>query len=145
MSFTNCLYSKSTWQAGAFVWLYMCCDNIWDVHRGTNCNCKSSIKSVAWHMLNSGFLLIIHNYYNITIQVTNVRQQEKLKYPPHPLSTIELEKRASRYFRMSSEHTMKVSICWELCYVIVYVLYWWVMYFSSLQLHSRWFILLIVD
>ncbi|KAM7513869.1 hypothetical protein LguiA_003452 [Lonicera macranthoides] len=34
---------------------------------------------------------------------------EKLKYPPHPLNTIELEKRASRYFRMSSEHTMKVA------------------------------------
>ncbi|KAK6150821.1 hypothetical protein DH2020_015753 [Rehmannia glutinosa] len=44
-----------------------------------------------------------------TATVTNVRQQEKLKYPPHPLSTIELEKRASRYFRMSSEHTMKIS------------------------------------
>ncbi|KAK6125542.1 hypothetical protein DH2020_040716 [Rehmannia glutinosa] len=43
-------------------------------------------------------------------QVTNVRQQEKLKYPPHPLSTIELEKRASRYFRMSSEHTMKTIV-----------------------------------
>ncbi|KAL0332592.1 UNVERIFIED_CONTAM: DNA topoisomerase 3-alpha [Sesamum calycinum] len=41
--------------------------------------------------------------------VTNVRQQEKPKYPPHPLSTIELEKRASRYFRMSSEQTMKVA------------------------------------
>lgn len=41
-------------------------------------------------------------------QVTKVRQQEKLKYPPHPLSTIELEKRASRYFRISSEQTMKV-------------------------------------
>ncbi|KAE9604181.1 putative DNA topoisomerase transcription factor interactor and regulator CCHC(Zn) family [Lupinus albus] len=41
--------------------------------------------------------------------VTNVRQQEKLKYPPYPLNTIELEKRASRYFRMSSEHTMKVA------------------------------------
>ncbi|XP_056168081.1 DNA topoisomerase 3-alpha isoform X3 [Syzygium oleosum] len=39
--------------------------------------------------------------------VTRVRQQEKFKYPPHPLSTIELEKRASRYFRTSSEHTMK--------------------------------------
>ncbi|XP_027942134.1 DNA topoisomerase 3-alpha isoform X2 [Vigna unguiculata] len=44
-----------------------------------------------------------------TATVTNVRQQEKLKYPPHPLNTIELEKRASRYFRMSSEHTMKVA------------------------------------
>ncbi|KAL5075165.1 hypothetical protein RYX36_014149 [Vicia faba] len=44
-----------------------------------------------------------------TATVTNVRQQEKLKYPPHPLSTIELEKRASRYFRMSSEHTMKAA------------------------------------
>ncbi|KAF3621146.1 hypothetical protein FXO38_31958 [Capsicum annuum] len=42
-----------------------------------------------------------------TATVTKVKQQEKLKYPPHPLSTIELEKRASRYFRMSSEQTMK--------------------------------------
>ncbi|EYU20574.1 hypothetical protein ABFS82_08G084200 [Erythranthe guttata] len=41
--------------------------------------------------------------------VTNVRNQEKPRYPPHPLSTIELEKRASRYFRMSSEQTMKVA------------------------------------
>lgn len=41
--------------------------------------------------------------------VTKVKQQEKLKYPPHPLSTIELEKRASRYFHMSSEQTMKVA------------------------------------
>ncbi|KOM41096.1 hypothetical protein LR48_Vigan04g129400 [Vigna angularis] len=45
----------------------------------------------------------------LTATVTNVRLQEKLKYPPHPLNTIELEKRASRYFRMSSEHTMKVT------------------------------------
>ncbi|EPS73635.1 hypothetical protein M569_01118, partial [Genlisea aurea] len=44
-----------------------------------------------------------------TATVTSVRQQEKLKYPPYPLSTIELEKRASRYFRMSSEQTMKVA------------------------------------
>ncbi|ONL93971.1 DNA topoisomerase 3-alpha [Zea mays] len=41
--------------------------------------------------------------------VQNVRNQEKLKYPPYPLSTVELQKRASRYFRMSSEHTMKVA------------------------------------
>ncbi|KAF5745103.1 DNA topoisomerase 3-alpha isoform X1 [Tripterygium wilfordii] len=41
--------------------------------------------------------------------VRKVQQQEKLKYPPYPLNTIELEKRASRYFRMSSEHTMKVA------------------------------------
>lgn len=45
------------------------------------------------------------------LQVTNVRHQEKPKYPPYPLSTIELEKRASRYFRMSSALTMKVSSC----------------------------------
>ncbi|XP_059315421.1 DNA topoisomerase 3-alpha [Lycium ferocissimum] len=44
-----------------------------------------------------------------TATVSKVKQQEKLKYPPHPLSTIELEKRASRYFRMSSEQTMKVA------------------------------------
>ena len=47
-----------------------------------------------------------------------VQQQEKLKYPPYPLSTIELEKRASRYFRMSSEQTMKVSL-WELGFNII--------------------------
>ncbi|XP_020586433.1 DNA topoisomerase 3-alpha [Phalaenopsis equestris] len=41
--------------------------------------------------------------------VTDVKHKEKLKYPPHPLSTVELQKRASRYFRMSSEHTMKVA------------------------------------
>ncbi|XVE86484.1 hypothetical protein DITRI_Ditri18aG0037600 [Diplodiscus trichospermus] len=44
-----------------------------------------------------------------TATVTKVQHQEKLKYPPYPLSTIELEKRASRYFHMSSEHTMKVA------------------------------------
>ncbi|XP_058092918.1 DNA topoisomerase 3-alpha isoform X2 [Magnolia sinica] len=44
-----------------------------------------------------------------TATVAKVRNQEKLKYPPYPLSTIELQKRASRYFRMSSEHTMKVA------------------------------------
>ncbi|GFP92823.1 DNA topoisomerase 3-alpha [Phtheirospermum japonicum] len=44
-----------------------------------------------------------------TATVTNVRQRETYKQPPHPLSTIELEKRASRYFRMSSAHTMKVA------------------------------------
>ncbi|KAJ6413692.1 hypothetical protein OIU84_006490 [Salix udensis] len=44
-----------------------------------------------------------------TATVMKVQQQEKLKYPPYPLSTIELEKRASRYFRMSSEQTMKVA------------------------------------
>jgi DNA topoisomerase III len=38
-----------------------------------------------------------------------VKNHEKLKYPPYPLNTIELQKRASRYFRMSSEHTMKVK------------------------------------
>lgn len=49
-------------------------------------------------------------------KVSKVKQQEKLKYPPHPLSTIELEKRASRYFRMSSEQTMKVGIVQKFFY-----------------------------
>ncbi|KMZ73897.1 DNA topoisomerase [Zostera marina] len=44
-----------------------------------------------------------------TATVKTVKHQEKLKYPPYPLSTIEIQKRASRYFRMSSEHTMKVA------------------------------------
>ncbi|GKB11849.1 DNA topoisomerase 3-alpha isoform X1 [Tanacetum coccineum] len=41
--------------------------------------------------------------------VTEVKQEEKPKYPPYPLNTIELGKRASRYFRMSSEQTMKIA------------------------------------
>ncbi|WOK95806.1 DNA topoisomerase 3-alpha isoform X2 [Canna indica] len=44
-----------------------------------------------------------------TATVSNVKHQEKLKHPPYPLSTLELQKRASRYFRMSSEHTMKIA------------------------------------
>ncbi|KAK9110282.1 hypothetical protein Sjap_018342 [Stephania japonica] len=44
-----------------------------------------------------------------TTTVLKVSDHQKLKYPPYPLNTIELEKRASRYFRMSSEHTMKVA------------------------------------
>ncbi|XP_010546323.1 PREDICTED: DNA topoisomerase 3-alpha isoform X2 [Tarenaya hassleriana] len=45
-----------------------------------------------------------------TATVMNVPQpRERFKYPPYPLNTIELEKRASRYFRMSSEQTMKVA------------------------------------
>ncbi|MQM05089.1 hypothetical protein Taro_037894 [Colocasia esculenta] len=47
-----------------------------------------------------------------TATVKNVRHQEKLKYPPFPLSTVELQKRASRYFRMSSERTMK-GLVWH--------------------------------
>ncbi|CAI0428074.1 unnamed protein product, partial [Linum tenue] len=44
-----------------------------------------------------------------TATVTKVQKQERLKHPPFPLSTVELGKRASRYFRMSSEQTMKVA------------------------------------
>ncbi|KAG7607197.1 DNA topoisomerase 3-alpha [Arabidopsis thaliana] len=45
-----------------------------------------------------------------TATVMNVpHPRERFKYPPYPLNTIELEKRASRYFRLSSEHTMKVA------------------------------------
>ncbi|KAF6167122.1 hypothetical protein GIB67_029760 [Kingdonia uniflora] len=63
------------------------------------------------HMFDYTCAVII---YEMCVQepiatVTKVRDQQKNKYPPHPLNTIELEKRASRYFRMSSEHTMKVA------------------------------------
>lgn len=66
------------------------------LEKNSNRNGKTSIKCSALMILD-------------TIQVTNVPQpKERFKYPPYPLSTIELEKRASRYFRMSSEQTMKV-------------------------------------
>ncbi|KAG5528714.1 hypothetical protein RHGRI_029395 [Rhododendron griersonianum] len=80
-----------------------------------NCthNSDEGIATFNWmrgHMFDYTCAVII---YEMCIQepaatVAKVRQQEKLKYPPHPLSTIELEKRASRYFRISSEQTMKV-------------------------------------
>lgn len=66
------------------------------------------------------------------LQVTNVRHQEKPKYPPYPLSTIELEKRASRYFRMSSEKTMKVSSCLtKMCFITLISLSIFVVSMSS--------------
>lgn len=81
-----------------------------------NCSQKSDegIATFNWmrgHLFDYTCAVII---YEMCVQepiatVTTVRQQEKLKYPPYPLNTIELEKRASRYFRMSSEHTMKVA------------------------------------
>ncbi|XP_058186238.1 DNA topoisomerase 3-alpha isoform X2 [Rhododendron vialii] len=81
-----------------------------------NCthNSDEGIATFNWmrgHMFDYTCAVII---YEMCIQepaatVAKVRQQEKLKYPPHPLSTIELEKRASRYFRISSEQTMKVA------------------------------------
>ncbi|KAL3729037.1 hypothetical protein ACJRO7_033608 [Eucalyptus globulus] len=81
-----------------------------------NCSHKSEegIATFNWtrgHLFDYTCAVII---YEMCVEepsatVAGVRQQEKYKYPPHPLSTIELEKRASRYFRMSSEHTMKVA------------------------------------
>ncbi|KAK6923327.1 TOPRIM domain, partial [Dillenia turbinata] len=47
------------------------------------------------------------SHLNRDIHVTKVQQPQLEKRPPHPLNTIELEKRASLYFRMSSEQTMK--------------------------------------
>lgn len=44
-----------------------------------------------------------------TATVFEVTGRECRKFPPHPLNTVELQKRASRYFRMSSEQTMKVA------------------------------------
>ncbi|CAJ2641484.1 unnamed protein product [Trifolium pratense] len=87
-------------------------ENFWSI----NCSHRSEegVATFNWgrgHLFDYTYAVIIYEMCieEPTATVTNVRQQEKLKYPPHPLSTIELEKRASRYFRMSSEHTMKVA------------------------------------
>lgn len=42
-------------------------------------------------------------------RVTSVRGREQRKMRPLPLDTIELQKRASRFLRMSSENTMKIA------------------------------------
>lgn len=39
----------------------------------------------------------------------SVDGRDTRKYPPHPLNTVELQKRASRYLRIGSEQVMKVS------------------------------------
>ncbi|KAK9040294.1 hypothetical protein V6N11_015465 [Hibiscus sabdariffa] len=82
-----------------------------------NCSHKSDegVATFNWmrgHLFDYTCAVIV---YEMCVQepnatVTKVQHQEKLKYPPYPLSTIELEKRASRYFRMSSEHTMKAIV-----------------------------------
>ncbi|XVF61075.1 hypothetical protein PTKIN_Ptkin08bG0100100 [Pterospermum kingtungense] len=81
-----------------------------------NCSHKSDegIATFSWmrgHLFDHTFAVIVYEMcvQEPTATVIKVQQQEKFKYPPYPLSTIELEKRASRYFRMSSEHTMKVA------------------------------------
>ncbi|XP_048335697.2 DNA topoisomerase 3-alpha [Ziziphus jujuba] len=81
-----------------------------------NCSYKSDegFASFSWmrgHLFDYTCAVVV---YEMCVQepnatVTKVKKQEKLKYPPYPLNTVELEKRASRYFRMSSEHTMKVA------------------------------------
>ncbi|CAI5998384.1 unnamed protein product [Closterium sp. NIES-64] len=42
-------------------------------------------------------------------QVMEVAGSERCKFPPFPLNTVELQKRASRFLRMASEHTMKIA------------------------------------
>ncbi|GLT25089.1 hypothetical protein SLA2020_002420 [Shorea laevis] len=81
-----------------------------------NCSHKSDegMATFNWmrgHLFDYTCVVIIYEMcvQEPTATVKNVRRAEKLKYPPYPLSTIELEKRASRYFHMSSEHTMKVA------------------------------------
>lgn len=81
-----------------------------------NCSHKSDegIATFSWmrgHIFDHTCAVIVYEMcvQEPTATVTKILQQEKHKYPPYPLSTIELEKRASRYFRMSSEHTMKVA------------------------------------
>ncbi|XVF16931.1 hypothetical protein REPUB_Repub10bG0073300 [Reevesia pubescens] len=81
-----------------------------------NCSHKSDegVATFNWmrgHLFDHTCAVIVYEMcvQEPTATVIKVRHQEKLKYPPYPLSTIELEKRASRFFRMSSEHTMKVA------------------------------------
>eukprot|EP00898_Chlorokybus_atmophyticus_P007322 jgi/Chlat1/7591/Chrsp63S09151 len=41
--------------------------------------------------------------------VVDVKGSERKKYPPFPLNTVELQKRASRYLRLGSETVMKIA------------------------------------
>ncbi|KAK6923708.1 DNA topoisomerase, type IA, central, partial [Dillenia turbinata] len=81
-----------------------------------NCshNFEESTATFNWmrgHLFDYSYAVILYEMcvQEPTATVTKVRQRQAEKRPPHPLNTIELEKRASRYFRMSSEQTMKVA------------------------------------
>ncbi|XP_047327780.1 DNA topoisomerase 3-alpha [Impatiens glandulifera] len=81
-----------------------------------NCTHKSAEGSATFnwmrgHLFDYTCALIIYEMcvQEPTATVTEVTESRKMKYPPHPLSTIELEKRAARYFRMSSARTMEVA------------------------------------
>ncbi|KAK6923709.1 TOPRIM domain [Dillenia turbinata] len=81
-----------------------------------NCshNFEESTATFNWmrgHLFDYSYAVILYEMcvQEPTATVTKVRQRQTEKRPPHPLNTIELEKRASRYFRMSSEQTMKVA------------------------------------
>jgi DNA topoisomerase-3 len=41
--------------------------------------------------------------------VMQAKGGEALKHPPHPLQTVELQKRASRYLRMGAELSIKMA------------------------------------
>lgn len=60
--------------------------------------CKSRYFSPSYSLLSLSF-----NSY-VTIFRPTTRQK------PSPLNTIELQKRASRFFKMGSEETMKVKL-----------------------------------
>ncbi|KAF3772571.1 DNA topoisomerase 3-alpha [Nymphaea thermarum] len=72
---------------------------------------SASFTWIRGHLFDYSSALIIYEMCveEPTATVKKVNHQEKRKYPPYPLSTVELQRRASQYFRMSSEHTMKVS------------------------------------
>ncbi|XP_031504229.1 DNA topoisomerase 3-alpha [Nymphaea colorata] len=72
---------------------------------------SASFTWIRGHLFDYSSALIIYEMCveEPTATVKKVNHQEKRKYPPYPLSTVELQRRASQYFRMSSEHTMKVA------------------------------------
>lgn len=104
-TYTCFINNTCSMQAWAFIWLHKCCCNLWDVRWRTSCNCEFPV--MLFNLLDVQQCTVLGLCF-LHFQVKNVKHQEKLKYPPYPLSTVELQKRASRFFRMSSEHTMKV-------------------------------------
>ncbi|WOH07973.1 hypothetical protein DCAR_0727408 [Daucus carota subsp. sativus] len=87
-------------------------EEFWTVNCTHNADdCTASFNWMRGHLFDYTCAVIIYEMCieEPTATVTQVRQRETLKRPPHPLSTIELEKRASRYFRMGAKQTMKVA------------------------------------
>eukprot|EP01084_Bolivina_argentea_P022072 41004_1 len=72
---------------------------------------RASFNWMRGHLFDRIYVLVL---YEMCIEcpiavVESVQKKEKLKYRPWPLETVELQKRCSRYLRLTSQKTMHIA------------------------------------